>query len=216
MASWPNSRALTILADLARPRLDHHDRVAAAGHHQIQLALAALLVGRVHDELAVHDPDAHRGDRPLERDLRDRQRGRRPGDRQHVRVVRVVGRQHQRDDLRFVPPARREQRPDRTVDQAAGEDFLLGRLALALEEPAGNAPRRVGRLAVVHGQRQEVDARTLARRVAGRRQDDRVPVADRDGAVGLLGQLAGLDGEHLPADLDLTCMHGGSRASILR
>ena len=67
-----------------------------------------------------------------------------------------------RDDLRLVAPARGEQRADRAVDQAAGEHFLFGGLAFALEEAAGDAARRVGVFAVVDGQREEVDA--LARR----------------------------------------------------
>ena len=87
--------------------------------------------------------DAHAGDGLLERNLRDGQRGRGAGDRQDVGVVLGVGRQHERDDLRLVAPAGREERPDRPIDQPAGEDFLLGGLALALEEAAGNASRRV-------------------------------------------------------------------------
>ncbi len=160
MASWPASSALHhfLFADFLGAGLDHHDRVLAARDHEVERALLALLVGRVDDVLPVDLADAHAGDRLLERDARERERGRRAGDRQHVRVVVRVGRQHQRDDLRLVAPARREQRPDRPIDHAAGQHFLLGRLALALEEPAGNAARRVGVFLVVDRQRKKVDA----------------------------------------------------------
>ena len=141
-----------------RARFDHHDRVGAAGDDEVDLALLALGVGRVDDVAAVDEADAHAGDRLLERNRRERQRRRRAGDRQHVRVVLGVGRDQQRDDLRLVEPAAREQRADRPIDQAAGQHFLLGRLALALEEAARDAARRVGVFAVVDRERQEVDA----------------------------------------------------------
>ena len=61
---------------------------------------------------------------------------------------------HQRaDDLHFVHETLREQRPDRTIDQPAGEGFLLGRTAFSLEEAPGNAPRGVKTLLVVDRQR---------------------------------------------------------------
>ena len=120
--------------------------------------LRALLVGRVDDVLPVDLPDAHAGDRLLERDARERERRGRAGDGEHVRVVVRVGRQHERDNLRLVAPARREQRADRAIDDAAGQHFLFGRLAFALEEPSGDASRRVGVFLVVDRQRKKVDA----------------------------------------------------------
>ena len=164
---------------------------------------------------AVHQADAHAGDGLLERDLRERQRRRGAGDGEHVGVVVGVGREHQRDDLRFVAPAGGEQRTDRPVDQAAGEDFLLGRLAFALEEAAGDAARGVGVFAVVDRERQEVDAFARARRVARRDEHHRVAQADDDGAVGLLGQLAGLDRQgRPPSGMSRLCIEpsAGSRS----
>ena len=78
---------------------------------------------------------------------------------------------------------------------AARQHFLLGRLAFALEEAAGDASRRVGVFAVVDRQRQEVDAFARAGRAARGDEHDRVAEADDDGAVGLLGELAGFESE---------------------
>ena len=111
--------------------------------------------------------------------LRERQRGGSAGDGEHVRVVLGVGGQHERDDLRFVAPARREQRADRPVDDAAGQHFFFRRLAFALEEAAGNAARRVGVFAVVHRQRQEVDAFARAGGAAGGDQHHRIADSGR-------------------------------------
>ena len=196
-----------VLGDLARSRLHHDDRIVAPGHHQVEHALLALGVGRVDHRLAVDQPDAHGGDRPRERNRRDRKRGRGAGQGQHVRIVLVIGRQQQGDDLRLAGPSGREQRPDRPVDQAARQHLLLGRLALALEEATRDPSGGVGVLAVVDGERKEVDALAGARRRARRDDDHRVAVAHRDGAVRLLGQLARIDGERPSADLYLGRVH---------
>ena len=142
----------------------HHDAVLRAGDDQVEQALLALGVGRVDDELVVDQADAHAGDGLLERNLRDGQRRRGAGDGEHVGVVVGVGRHDHRDDLRLVAPAGGEERPDRAVDQPAGEHFLFGRLALALEEAAGDASRGVGVFAVVHRERAESRRRAGWRR----------------------------------------------------
>ena len=136
------------------------------------------------------------------RDLGERERRRRAGDGQDVGVVLSVGREHERDDLRLVAPARGKERPDRPVDDPARQHFLFGRLAFALEEAARNAARCVGVFAVVDRQRQEIDAFARVRRAAGRDEDDRIAVADDDRSVGLLGELAGFESKGLAADVN--------------
>ena len=126
---------------------------------------------------------------------------------EHVGVVLRVGREHQRDDLRLVAPAGGEQRTNGPVDHARGEDFLLRHLAFALEEAAGDASRGVRVLAVVDRQRQEVDALARARRTARSDEHHRVAETDDDGTVGLFGQLAGLEGKGLGADLEFARVH---------
>jgi hypothetical protein len=55
--------------------------------------LLPLLEGRVDDVVAVDQADADAGDRLLERNLGQRQRRGRSGNREHVRVVFGVGRE---------------------------------------------------------------------------------------------------------------------------
>ena len=91
IAAWAASSAPTTcgFAHFLRACLDHHDAVAGAGDDEVERALLALLVRRVDDVGAVDESDPHAGSRLLERDLRQRQRGRRAGDGQHVGVVLV-------------------------------------------------------------------------------------------------------------------------------
>ena len=189
-----------VFGDFAGACLHHHDAVSRAGHHEIELAQLALREGRVDDVLALDEADAHGGHGLLNRHLRQGQRGAGAGQRQHVRVVFGVGRQHERDDLRFVRPARGEQRTNRPVDDAAGQRFLFGGLAFTLEEAARNAARCVGVFAIVDREGQKVDALAGAGRVAGRNEDHRVAHADDYGAIGLLREAAGLDGQGLRAE----------------
>jgi len=195
------------LAHFLRAGFDHHDAVVAPGDDEVELAFLALCEGRVDHVLAVQEADADAGNRLLERNLGQRQRGGGARQGEHVGVVVGVGRQHQRDDLRLVTPAGREERTDRPVDQAAREDFLLRGLAFALEEPAGDASRRVRVLAVVDRERKEIDALARVRRAARGNEDHRVAVADDDGAVRLLGELAGFDTKRLAVDGDFACSH---------
>ena len=182
-----------LFGHLVGARFDHHDAVLRAGHHQVEAALLPLREGRVDDVLAIDQADAHRGDGLFDRHLRQRERRARAGERQDVGVVFGVGRKHERNDLGFERPSGGEERPDRPIDHAAGERFLFGGLAFALEEAAGNAARGIGVFAVVDGERKEVNSFALARGMARGDEHHGVAHADNHRAVGLLGQLAGLN-----------------------
>ena len=155
---------------------------------------------RVDDELAVDQADADGADRAEERQRRDHQRRRGAVDAEDVVRRDEVGRKRGADDLHLVPEALRPERPDRAVDHPRGQDRLLGRASLALEEAAGDLPGRVHPLLDVDGEREEV--RALAGLGAARRggEDHRVAAPHDDGAVGLLGELAGLHRDFPVAD----------------
>ena len=96
----------------------------------------------------------------------DRQRRRGADQRDDVGIVLEIVAQHGADDLRLVEEARREERPDRPVDQARGQRLLFRRPALALEEAAGDLAGGEGLFLVVDGEREEILAglRRLCRR----------------------------------------------------
>ena len=204
------------LGHFLRTRLDHHDAVLAAGDDEVERAAPALFEGRIDHEVAVDMADAHTRDRPRLRNAGQRERRRRPGDREHVGVVLGIRGDHEGDDLRLVAPSGREQRPDRPIDQAAREHFLFGRLAFALEESAGDPAGGVGVLLVVAvSGRKSTPSRGLGSR-AGGDENHGVAGPDDDRSIRLLGQPAGFDRDGLAANIDFACVHVNLSLSELR
>ena len=175
---------------------------------QVELGVGQLAVGRVDDELAVDPADPDGADRAVERDLADRQRGRRGDRAEDVRVVLLVGREDRDDELDVVLVALGEERPDRAVGQAGGQDGRLRRARLALDEAARDLARGVHPLLEVDGEREEVEAGPGLRPVGGP-EDHGVAVADGDGAAGEACELAGLDGQRSTTELRLEGVRHG-------
>ena len=189
------------LRDLLGAALHHEEAVRGAGVEQVEVALAALGLRGVEDELAVHAADAHGADRAHERDLGDVERGRGGDHGEEVRLVDAVGAQQRVVHLHVVVVAVGEERADRAVREAGGEDLLLGGARLALEEAAGEAAAGVELLAVLALQREVVDALAGRLGAGDGGEDDVVAEGGGDGSGGLLGEEAGLDDEGLAPDV---------------
>ena len=140
----------------------------------------------------VDQSNPHRAHRPVEWNVAQSQRAARPVHPQHVRIVLLVRRVDERNHLRLVAEGLRKQRANRPVDLPARQDLLLARPSLALDEAAGNASARVGVLAVLHRQREEVDPLLRVGRGHSRRQNCVVSARGERGAGGLLGHPSGL------------------------
>ena len=87
------------------------------------------------------------------------------------------------------------------VSHTRREDGALRGTSLALEEAAGDLAGGVHALFDVDGEREEVRSLACFWSALGRGQHHRVARADDDGAVGLLGELAGLEDDLLIADV---------------
>ena len=136
--------------------LDHDDVGLVADVNQVEVAFGALVVGRVDDELAVDAADAHRADRAGERDVGEAEGGGGAVHREDVGVVLAVGAEQDGDDLGVVEITLREERPQRAVGHPAGEDFLFGRAAFALEVATGENAGGGGFFLVFHGEREPI------------------------------------------------------------
>jgi hypothetical protein len=196
-----------VLRHLEGPGLDHHHRVFGRGDDQVERAPIEIGKARVHDQTAVDEPDAHRAEGPQERDPGHAHRRGCAVHRQDARVVLLIRGDRERDQLDLVTKALGKERPERPVDEPGGQDLLLGRTPLALEEPAGDPPAGVGSLPIVDAQREEVLALDGGPGGDHGGEHHGVAVAHQDRPVRLLGHAAGLQGEPPSADLDL----GGMR-----
>ena len=201
------------LGDLERAALDHDDRVGGAAHDQVEGGELELLEGRVEDPVPFDPAHAHRRQRAVPRHRREAERGRGGDDAENVGVVLLVGRQHGDEDLHFVLEPLREERPDRPVDQARGQDLVVRGPALALEEPAGDLARGVGLLAIFDGEGEEREGGDVGGYGDGG-QHHRVAEAEDGGAGGLLREASGFQREWTSGELGLDPLYGHDLLSL--
>ncbi|MGY3679306.1 hypothetical protein ACVWXU_002929 [Streptomyces sp. TE33382] len=186
--------------------LDHHDRDVAVlqdatGDDHVEDGVLELGVRREGDPLALDQGDTGAADRAGEGQA-GQLRGAGGGvDRDHVVQVVGVERHDRLDDLDLVAQALLEGGAQRAVDQAAGEDRVLGGPALTAEEGAGDLAGRVLPLLDVHREGEEVELVLGPLGGGGGRQHHGVVVQVRDGgAGGLLGQAARLEADGAGAE----------------
>ena len=168
---------------------NHHDPVGGSDDHDVHQALAHLVVGGIHDELAVDQAHANGANRPEEGNVGKRQRARGGVDAAHVWIIICVGRQHEGNDLRLAAESFRKQGPHGPVNLPAGQNFALARTPFALDKSAGNASTGIGVLAVIHREREEIDALARVGIGHGGSEHDVVVQADDGCSMRLLGQV---------------------------
>ena len=190
------------VGDFLGRALEHERLLFHADVHQVEVALRHLRVGRVGDELAVDASDADRANGTSPWNVTDHQRGGRANHAENVRVVFPVGTEQNALHLDFVIPALGKKRTNGPVNHPAGQDFLFCRTAFPFEVTAGEPARRRRLLPVIHGERKELLAGLGAGGSDGGYDDDAFAELNRDGAVGLFGEFAGLDVDGFGSYLD--------------
>jgi hypothetical protein len=93
-------------------------------------------------------------------------------------------------------------RPDRPVDQAADQRFLLGRTAFTLEETTGDLAGGERLFLVIDRQREEILAGLSGFGTHDGAEHRGLAVSRHDGAIGLTGDLAGLQDQLSSAPFD--------------
>ncbi len=178
--------------DCVGARFHHQDGMPGASHHQIKVASLELLLRRVDQQLAIDVTHAHAADRPGKGDVGDGDGGGGGDEPQDVGRVLLVGRKGSDDDLHVVAEALGEERAQRTVDQAAGEDGFIRRAALAAHVAAARKlPGSVEALFIVNREREKIGPRSGILGGHDRGQDDGIAIPGGDGPAGLTGDLAG-------------------------
>ena len=184
-----------LFADFLGAGLDHHDGVLGAGNRQVQVALFALLHGGVEHEFIVDQTHHHRARGAGEGDFGNAQRNGGADHRGDFGGAVVIVGKHGRHDADVVAHSLGEERAQRAVDQAGGQNGLLGGTAFALDEAAGDLTHGVLLFLEIHAQREEVDAGAGRIGDGGADQHDGVAVADQNGSGSLLGIAAELEGQ---------------------
>ena len=194
------------LRNLDRASLHHDDRVPGAGHDHVHVRVRKLLEGGVQDPVSADAPDPDPSHRGAKGDLGQVQRRGRPEDRQHVRVVLLVGGENRADDLRLVHEPVRKERAERAVDLPRRQDLLLLGAPFPLEEPPRDLPRRVRLLPILDREREEGEVRGAV--LDGRRAEDHgLAELHQAGPVGQLGQTARFQRQGPSRELSFDSMH---------
>ena len=89
-----------LFRNFLRTGLDHHDAIHGAGDGDVDQAALALGVGGVHDKLIVDKANTHRTNWTVEGHIRQRKSAGRAVDGDDVRIVFLVRRVDEGNDLR--------------------------------------------------------------------------------------------------------------------
>ena len=184
-----------VVVDLVRAGLDHNDLLAGGNDGDVKVGDLALLARGVEDKLAVHKADLERADRAIPGNIGDSKgSGGADQGRDLGRAV-VIDAHDRRHDGNVVAEVIGEEGTDGAVDDAARQDTLFAGTTLAAVEGAGDTADRVKLLLKVNGEGEEVDAVAGTGGSGGADEHAGVAVADHDGGVGELGELADLERE---------------------
>ncbi len=107
-----------VLGQLLRLRFDHQHALGRAGDDEVEPRHVGLVDLGIEHVLPVDIADAAAADGPEERNAGQGQRRRRADHGDDIGIVLEIVRQHCADDLRLVEESRREERPDRPVNEA--------------------------------------------------------------------------------------------------
>ena len=97
---------------------DHNHVVFRADVNQIEIAVSALRVRWVRDELAIHPADTHGANRSAERNVGNTQRSRCAVERENVGIIFPIRAEEQADDLGVVEISLRKERPKGPIGDA--------------------------------------------------------------------------------------------------
>ena len=179
-----------VLVHLVGAGLDHDDLVHGAGHGQGQVADAALLIGGVDDDLAVHQAHLDAADGAVPGDLGHSRHQRRADHAGDLGAAVGVQAHDGHGDAHIVAHLLGEQGAHGAVHHAAGQDGPLAGTALAAHKAAGDAAGGVQLFLILHAQGEEVDALPGLGAHGDVAQHHRLAVADQGAGVGQPAHLA--------------------------
>ncbi len=170
---------------------NHQHGVGSTGNNQIQIALRQFGGGRVQYVLTVHVAYASCTDRAAERDTGDSQGCRSTDHGYDIGGDSRIHGHYGRNDLNLIEEAFREQRTNRTVDQAGDEGLTFARTTFTTEETTRDTTSSIGTLLIVNGQREEIAAVISLFLADNGHKYAGIVHADHNGRSGLTGHHTG-------------------------
>ena len=196
-----------LLRQLIGTSLNHHYRITGPGNSQVQVGSLTLLHSRVDDKLTINTAYPDTSYRAKERNIRNSQGTGSTNHSSNLRCIVVLYGKDGSHNLHIVSIALREQRTDRTVNQAAAQNSRLARTSLSLYKTARNLADSVHLLLIVNGQREEVNALARLLRSGSSNQNNGLTITNQSSTICLLCHLAGLNGKRPAAKLHFKTFH---------
>ena len=135
---------------------NHQNGTFRTGNNEVELGIFHLRKVRAQNIFVVNVADAGSSDRAVKWHAGNSQSCRCCDHGRNVRINFGVHGKDVNNDLNFIEEAFREQRTNRTVDQAGSERFFFARTAFTLEEASRNTAGSVSLFNVINGQREEI------------------------------------------------------------
>ena len=173
----------------------HHDVFFCGTYHQIHVSGFELCERGVDDILAIDTCNAHFGDGAVEGNVGAGQGGTGGKTCEGIGHVYTVGREECDVDKHFCVVVAREEGTQGAVNEARGQDFVVGSTAFAFGKSAGEASCSGVFFFVIALERHEIGAGGSVFGTADGGKQHGVVHAQHHCAVGLLGQLAGLNAD---------------------
>ena len=202
LVSENNCAQHDLFRQLACLGLHHQHSRLGTGNDQIQAGLFACRLPRIEHIGTVHITYARSANRAAERHTADRQ-GRAGGDQgRNVGVHFGIQGQGVNHHMHLIEETLGKERADRTVDQTAGQRFILAWTAFPLEKTAWNLAGGIGLFQVINGQREEVLTGLAFGLGNYRCQNDGAVHVEQYRSVRLASDFAGLHGDGVGTPLE--------------
>ena len=189
--------------DFVSAAFNHEDGVFRTGDDDVHIALFALGDGRVDDELAIDAADADTGNRAGKGNVGHAQRYGGTDHSGDFRSVVMVYAEIISHDVDVMTVCLREERTDRTVDEAGKKGCRFRRFAFAFDEAARNLADGVHLFFIIDGEREKVCVFTRFFRARSRDENGRVAITDQCGTAGLLSQFTDFNYQRAAGEIHL-------------
>ena len=188
-----------VVVHLVGPGLDHDHLFAGRDDHHIQIGEFLLFLTGIQHQFPVHKAHFQGPDRAVPGNVGDGEGGGSANQRGDFRGAVNVHAHDRTHNGHVVAEIIGEERADRAVNDAGGEDGALGRASLA----AGDTSHGIEFFFKIHAEGKEIDALSGAGGGGDAYQNAGFAIAHHNGPVGKFGQLSGFQYEGTPGQVHL-------------